>query len=75
MKLERNRKKFAWVGFEETVNSVTDATLPTNSLTEEPNNHVANHLIKHHKLMPRKSANKLLSKKKVNNQTQLRRPK
>ena len=66
MKLVRNRKKFAWVGFEETVNSVTDATLPTDLLIEEPNNH---------KLMPRKSANKYLSKKKVNNQTQLWRPK
>ena len=45
IKLEQKRKKFAWVGFEETVNSVTDAILPTNLLIEESNNHVK-HLFK-----------------------------
>ena len=69
MKLEQNRKKFAWVGFEETVNSVTDATLPTDLLIEESNNLVVNYKIKRHRPMPRSSANKQLSKKNVNNQT------
>ena len=70
MKLVRNSKKFAWVGFEETANSVTDATLPTDLLIEEQNNHVDNHLIKHPKPMSNKSTNKHQPKKKVNNQTQ-----
>lgn len=75
MKLEQKWKKFAWDGFVETVNSVTDATLPTDLLIEEPNNHVVNHKIKYHRLMSRSSANKHLFKKNVNNQTQLRKPK
>ena len=75
MKLEQKRKKLAWDGFVETVNSVTDATLPTDLLIEEPNNHVVNHKIKYHRLISRSSANKHLFKKNVNNQTQLRKPK